>query len=88
VIDRVATDWSAAGRGERNCELSVFRILGWMHVTDSTVHLQAATADSCHNVQVLQRHVLLHYCCEEMRQEMYCDFILWSVRSNIGGGCL
>jgi len=26
VIDRVAKFWRAAGRGERNCELSVVRI--------------------------------------------------------------
>jgi len=26
VIDRVATDWRAAGRGERNCELSAVNI--------------------------------------------------------------
>ena len=37
--------------------------LGWIPVTGCTVHLQAATADSCHNVQALQRHVLLRYCC-------------------------
>ena len=63
MIDRVATDWRAAGRGERNCELSAVRITGWIAVTGCTVHLQAVTADSCHNVQVLQRHVSLRYCC-------------------------
>ena len=63
MIDRVATDWRAAGSSERNCELSAVRIT-WLDSRDGLqVHLQAATADSCHNIQVLQRHVLLHYCC-------------------------
>ena len=59
MIDRVATDWRAAGRGERNCELSAPASLGWVAGTGCTVNLLAVTADSCHNVQVLQRQVLL-----------------------------
>ena len=63
MVDRVATDWRAAGSSERiaNCRRSAS--LGWIAGTGCTVHLQAATADSCHNIQVLQRHVLLRYCC-------------------------
>jgi len=63
VIDRVVTDLKAAGSCERKGEPLVVRILGCMYVTGSTIHLQAVTADSCHNILVLQKHVLLHYCC-------------------------
>ena len=48
-------------RGIANCPRS--KSLGWVPGTGCTVHLLAATADSCHNIQVLQRHVLLRYCC-------------------------
>jgi len=33
VIDRVATDWRAVGRGERNCELSAVCIT-WLGSCD------------------------------------------------------
>jgi len=82
----VATDLKAAEGCERKGEPSVFRILGWMHVTGSAIHLQAATANSFHDILVLQNtlcYIIAVY--EETRQEMYFDFILRSVRANIGG---
>ena len=33
MTDSVATDWRAAGRGERNCELSAVRIT-WLDSSD------------------------------------------------------
>ena len=36
MIDRVATDWRAAGSSERNCEPSVMHILGSITGTGST----------------------------------------------------
>jgi len=61
-----------AGNCERSCEPSVFRILGWMHVTGSTNHLQAVTADNCHNILVLQNTLcyIIAVCEETRRQEM------------------